>query len=263
MAKAMTNPAEALFEQSRTVLAWLRSLPESDFARPTVLPEWDVRHLTGHLVVIHAGFLAALDRPSRSAPVPVHELVRRYRRDVDQINAMAADATGAASGAELLAQLADAIDALSERLLGSGSLPPVVETPRGAGALTDFVGTRVVDVVVHADDLSRSLSDRPPIQLHRRALSVCSRTLATILAGQHPGRSIEVRIPPFAAVQCGIGDPGPTHTRGTPPNVVETDAVTFLRMATGRTTWEESVQTGRVAASGLRADLSGALPLLS
>ena len=70
-------PAEALLEQSRTVLAWLRTLPASDFARSTVLPEWDLRHVAGHLVVIHAGFLAALDRPSRSAPVPVHELVRR------------------------------------------------------------------------------------------------------------------------------------------------------------------------------------------
>jgi len=259
----MTNPAEALVEQSRTVLAWLGSLPEADFVRPTVLPEWDVRHLTGHLVVVHAGFLAALGRPSRSAPVPVHELVRRYRRDAEEINAMAGEATGDSTGPELVSQLAAAIEELAERLLGSEALPPVLETPRGPGALTDFVATRVVDVVVHADDLSRSLPDRPPVPLQRRALSVCSRTLATILAGQHPGRSIEVRIPPFAAVQCGIGDPGPTHTRGTPPNVVETDAVTFLRMATGRTTWDESVMTGRVAASGLRADLSGALPLLS
>ena len=53
----------------------------------------------------------------------------------------------------------------------------------------------------------------------------CTRTLAGRCSpAQHPGRSVEVRVPPYAAVQCGIGDPGPTHTRGTPPNVVETDA---------------------------------------
>ena len=89
------------------------------------------------------------------------------------------------------------------------------------------------------------------------------RSLAQMLADAHPGRSVEVRIPPYAAVQCGLGDPGPTHTRGTPPNVVETDALTFLRLATGRMSWAEAVAAGAVHASGLRADLSSALPLLS
>jgi hypothetical protein len=84
-----------------------------------------------------------------------------------------------------------------------------------------------------------------------------------MLADAHPGRSVEVRIPPYAAVQCGVGDPGPTHTRGTPPNVVETDAVTFLRLATGRADWPATVGSGAVHASGLRADLSSALPVLS
>lgn len=263
VARARNKPAEALLEQSRTVLHWLRELAADDFAHASVLPGWDVRTLTGHLVLIHTGLIRTLGRASRSAPVPAAELVRRYRRDVEQIWASTEQARGDKTGAELAGDLAAAVDGLSSQLLGDAVLPPVVETPRGPSTVADFVATRVVEVVVHADDLSRSLPERPPVMLHRQALGVCSRTLAAVLAGQHPGRSIEVRIPPYAAVQCGIGDPGPTHTRGTPPNVVETDAVTFFRMATGRTTWAESVQTGRVAASGLRADLSGALPLLS
>jgi hypothetical protein len=64
-------------------------------------------------------------------------------------------------------------------------------------------------------------------------------------------------------VRGGVTDPGPTHTRGTPPNVVETDAVTFFRLCTGRTTWAEATRAGLVAASGLRADLSEMLPLLA
>jgi Bacterial SCP ortholog len=120
---------------------------------------------------------------------------------------------------------------------------------------------------VHADDLSRSLPRQPPILLHRAALSRCTRTLADILAGQQPGRSVEVRIPPYAAVQCSIpspaGDAGPTHTRGTPPNVVEIDPLTFLRLATGRITWDDATADGMISASGLRANLSPALPLLS
>jgi hypothetical protein len=64
-------------------------------------------------------------------------------------------------------------------------------------------------------------------------------------------------------VQCAISDPGPTHTRGNPPNVVETDPLTFLRLTTGRLAWSEAVASGAVHASGLRADLSPVLPLLS
>ena len=73
-----------------------------------------------------------------------------------------------------------------------------------------------------------------------------------------PGRSVEVRVPPFAAVQVV---PGVRHTRGTPPAVVETDGETWLALATGRTTWGEALDSGRVVASGERTDLSAYLPL--
>jgi len=73
-----------------------------------------------------------------------------------------------------------------------------------------------------------------------------------------PGRSVEVRIPPFAAVQA---IPGATHRRGTPPAVVETDPVTWLLMCAGRLTWLEARSSGKVHASGERSDLSLWLPL--
>lgn len=79
------------------------------------------------------------------------------------------------------------------------------------------------------------------------------------LAQDAPGRSVEVRVPPFAAVQCVEG---PRHTRGTPPNVVETDPRTWLELATGILTWPDAVAAGRIAASGSRADLAAHLPLL-
>jgi hypothetical protein len=84
------------------------------------------------------------------------------------------------------------------------------------------------------------------------------RTSTRWLAQQVPGRSVELRVPPHVAVQLV---PGPRHTRGTPPNVVETDAATWLRLATGETTWADAVAEGRVSASGGRADLSAHLPL--
>jgi Bacterial SCP ortholog len=85
-----------------------------------------------------------------------------------------------------------------------------------------------------------------------------ARYLLYLLAARHPGRVLEVRIPPVAAVQCL---PGPVHTRGTPPNVVETDPVTWIRLATGRLGWSDAVGSGAVNASGPRADLAAYLPL--
>ena len=97
-------------------------------------------------------------------------------------------------------------------------------------------------------------ADQPP----RPVLGAAVKTSARWLAQQLPGRSVELRVPPHVAVQLV---PGPRHTRGTPPNVVETDAATWLRLATGDLTWADAVAAGRVSASGNRADLGAHLPL--
>ena len=97
-------------------------------------------------------------------------------------------------------------------------------------------------------------SEQPP----RAVVGAAVKTTARWLAQQVPGRSVELRVPPHVAVQCV---PGPRHTRGTPPNVVETDAATWLRLATGALSWADAVAEGKVSASGNRADLSAHLPL--
>ena len=78
------------------------------------------------------------------------------------------------------------------------------------------------------------------------------------LAAVAPGNAVEVRVPPDGAVQAV---PGPRHTRGTPPNVVETDPATWLALATGALGWPQALASGAVRASGERADLSAWLPL--
>lgn len=92
----------------------------------------------------------------------------------------------------------------------------------------------------------------------RQAARAAVRHLLDVLAARAPGRSVEVRVPPYAAVQCVEG---PRHTRGTPPNLVELDPRTWLELATGRLSWSAALAEGRVSASGTRADLSGLLPL--
>ena len=84
------------------------------------------------------------------------------------------------------------------------------------------------------------------------------KTTLNALTVKAPGRAIEVRIPPYAAVQCGEG---PIHTRGTPPNTIEMDAQTWLALASGELSWAQAVDSGAVLASGLRADLAQFLPL--
>ena len=82
------------------------------------------------------------------------------------------------------------------------------------------------------------------------------RTSLDWLATEHPGRSVEVRVPPYRAVQI-LG--GTTHRRGTPPAVVEMSAHTWLELFTKKLTWAEAVSSGKIIASGERSDLSGIL----
>ena len=84
------------------------------------------------------------------------------------------------------------------------------------------------------------------------------RYLLQLLAEKAPGNSVEVRVPPFGAVQVVEG---PRHTRGTPPNVVETDPATWIALATGEEHWTDAAAAGRIHASGTRADISDLLPL--
>lgn len=92
----------------------------------------------------------------------------------------------------------------------------------------------------------------------RTELATAVRYLLQLLAEKAPGNTVEVRVPPFGAVQV---IEGPRHTRGTPPNVVETDAATWIALATARESWADAVHDGRILASGTRADLGPLLPL--
>ncbi|WP_368498446.1 sterol carrier family protein [Herbiconiux sp. A18JL235] len=118
----------------------------------------------------------------------------------------------------------------------------------GKARIDAAAGTSAVTTVANDfDGASREL----------RATAV--RFLLQCLSDAAPGNSVEVRVPPFGAVQC---IEGPGHTRGTPPNVVETDAQTWLALATGTLSWDEARASARVHASGQRADLSAHLPIL-
>lgn len=250
----MSAPLHAFTSQLAELARWLDSVPAGDFARPSVLEGWDVRTLLGHIVRMRRGLGTVLQTTSTDPPVPLADYVRGYRPAAAPISADTVAITGQRPAADLLAELREplALDLPPDRTVLAG--------PRGAITARDWLTTRIVDLVVHTDDLTRSLPDREPAPIVRPALATAVRSLAEMLAAQAPGRSVEVRVPPFIAVQAV---PGPRHTRGTPPNVVETDPLTWLRLATGRQHFADAVAKGQVRASGLRADLSPHLPVLS
>lgn len=98
-----------------------------------------------------------------------------------------------------------------------------------------------------------------PAELGRTAIATAVRFALQAFADRYPGSSVELRVPPFGAVQC---IEGPRHTRGTPPNVTELDAQTWLELAVGRVGWNAAEAEGRIRASGTRSDLSGLLPVI-
>jgi len=90
------------------------------------------------------------------------------------------------------------------------------------------------------------------------SLATAVRFLLEELGSNHPGNSVEVRIPPYGAVQC---IEGPSHSRGTPANVVEMDPASWIELALGKITFEHLLLEGKLTASGNRSDLAGLFPI--
>ncbi|MQY14640.1 hypothetical protein SRB5_48120 [Streptomyces sp. RB5] len=198
-------------------------------------------------IAAHAGALAdALDAPPPRAVRPALDPARWALEAPDAPEPPAGDPLAA-------------LDAVAGRLAAHGVPAAGRLVPHALGAMSagDRAAAGLVAVVVHADDLARATG--AGVSLERQALAAAVRVLADALAVKAPGGAVEVRVPPYAVVQCVEG---PRHTRGTPPNVVETDPLTWLRLAAGRTAWADAREAAAVRASGERADIGGLLPVL-
>ncbi|MGX2996205.1 sterol carrier family protein [Streptomyces sp. JNUCC 64] len=243
----------ALLTQYRHVREATRGLAPEALAAPTRLGDWTVRELVAHLSLAVGYLQRVLEVP---APARRELTLDAYAAasfaaagPVDETTRAAADGR---DGEEPFARA----DRVGEALAGAPD-DRIVWTVAGAMTLSDFLVTRVVELVVHTDDLNDATGLDVPVD--GRALAITTRFLADVLAVRAPGGSVEVRVPPYAVVQCGEG---PRHTRGTPPNVVETDPLTWVRLATGRADWADRVGAAAVTASGDRADLTDLLPLM-
>ncbi|PWI42479.1 sterol carrier family protein [Streptomyces sp. ICBB 8177] len=250
--------AAALRAQADAVLTAVRGLDAGAYGLPTRLGGWTVRDLVVHFCLETEALPRVLGEEPPAGPAGLTLVA--WAGATGPLAARLDEETRAAASAtaDPLARLEDAVRAL-HAALADGTVPDrTVRVMPGVMTAPDFAVTRLVELVAHADDLAAATGADVPLE--RRALASVTRLLADALAEKAPGNSVELRVPPFAAVQCVAG---PRHTRGTPPNVVETDPVTWLRLATGRTTWDGALDAAEVSASGERADLSQYLPVLA
>jgi uncharacterized protein (TIGR03083 family) len=220
--------------------ALVEGFAERDPSGPTDCEGWTVEDLETHVAITARGLARIAGKGGEGAPTGILEWAEQLPGLADQMDA-------ATKGERL--SLGDQVPLVRQALTSPGD--SLVQQLTGTHTLRDATAFRLVEAVVHGLD-----ADIAP---HTAALKHVVKGLAATLAGTYPGKTVEVRIPPYAAVQCLEG---PRHTRGTPPNVVETDGVSFVRLAAGRERWADLVADGRVRASGERSDLSAVLPLL-
>ncbi|MDQ3732890.1 MAG: sterol carrier family protein [Actinomycetota bacterium] len=223
----------------------IEAFARSDARAPSRVPNWSVADLERHL----AQTGESLGRLATSEPVagPVTGL-REWAAALPGLSNQVAQLVALEPGPPLVVMAPRTLAALA----AADPKQPVRQLT-GIHRLGDASLFRLVEAVVHGLDLPE------PLEPDRQARRIVVRALTDLLALVNPGRSVEFRVPPDAAVQL---IEGPRHTRGTPAGVVETDPVTFLHLATGRMTWNEALLAGRVRASGNRTDLSQCLPLL-
>ncbi|MGW0712337.1 sterol carrier family protein [Streptomyces sp. NPDC002643] len=248
---------KAVLAQFGNVREAVSTLTPDQLALPTRLGTWTVRDLAAHITMAVESVNRALERP---------EPAKAELTPLDYASATARHADAIAEGSHTLAESTPDLTTLytevDQRITAALTTTPqgrLIDTRAGAMTLDDYLVTRTIELAVHTDDLNAAVPALD-IPFDRHALATCVRLLADTLAARAPGGSTEVRIPPYAVVQCVEG---PRHTRGTPPNVVETDPLTWLRLATGRLDWPTALADARLTAGGERADLSHLLPLMS
>ncbi len=239
---------------------WLAALPGDVWSTPSVLPGWTIADLAAHLVDRARSAASIVVERNGATPLSPLQYMQGYAAGADHLAKAARELAGEARGSahDLLLALDKHYESALRNLEQFGSSDPVVRAPGGPIRLGDYLATRAVELAVHADDLARSVPGMEAPTMPRDVYRLAVQTLLDGLAERAPGRAVEVRVPPFAAVQCVEGQ---RHTRGTPPNVVEMDATTWLRLATGRLSWADAVAEAHLSASGARADLSPYLPL--
>ena len=195
--------------------------------------------MLARLIVVLDDVQAAIDHPTNARHQSWSSLLDHRQVGRAHLDSLTADQMRGSSAAALARLAAGRQADLEARL--EGTLPASVTNQFGNAHLVDYLRATLIEACVLA---------RATDCLEAAALRMSVRALSQALGERFGGQTIEVRIPPASAVQVGAFGEGPTHTRGTPPNVVETDELTWFDMGTGRLRLDEALADARAVGSG-------------
>ena len=195
-----------LMAQWSALRAWLGTLP-ADLSGPSTLDGWTVGDLIGHLVAVTRSVGALQPAAADADPSSVAEYLGGYAGRAPQVAEVAREIAGTG---KLLVALDEASAAAATTLTRFGGRDPVVVAPGGPILLSDFLQTRLIELVVHAGDLQRSVPDHPQPRVLPTARSEVVTTLRAVLT--------ERAADPVAAIAGASALP----------------AVDFIEYATGR-----------------------------
>ncbi|WP_129667113.1 maleylpyruvate isomerase N-terminal domain-containing protein, partial [Phytoactinopolyspora endophytica] len=208
------DPAKAwdVYREGHAVLReWLETLPYDAWKRDSALSGWTIADLAAHIAMVGESIAALTEAPRGVVAKSLADYITGYAPAADVISGSTLQITTDAGRkpAEILKVVDARFAEADARIENSGLRDEVVQARRGPIRMGDFLLTRVIEIVVHGDDFARSLPDMAPPVMPRGVQRAAVRALLDVLAERAPGRTVEVRIPPHAAVQCVEG---PRHT---------------------------------------------------
>lgn len=201
----MTELDVIFLRQSRNLSYWMQRLSADEWAAPSVLSSWSIHELVTHLVIVHESFLATLNAPSNRAPTPLGIYVSAYSGYAEQLESTAQRRSSILSSEDLKDHLEELQESL--RQVFSVTTPAVVDSARGPITRSDFLATRSIELVVHSDDLARSLPHQDGPEIDGDALKVAVSCLLEARVQQHPGDQQKIMVPGFGDILCA-GAPG-------------------------------------------------------
>lgn len=212
------------------------------------------REQIGQVMFLITDILQTLECPTTTRPESLSVHLKHRRMAENTILEVTRGVVGDDT-AEVLAPQARRLLEDLRKALAARDLPATVDTLFGTARLVDFLRSTLIEAL--------ALAIRGRTTPSRGGITEGTRALTSVLGERFPGAVIELRIPPAAAVQLGAFGEGPAHTRGTPPNVIETDPSTFIALATGLLRWSQAREQRLVDASGAQIDaLARMLPVI-
>ena len=220
--------------------------PDASEVSSARVPPTTARDHLGQVLYLLTDVLQTLERPTNTRAGSLAEHLADRQHAEATIRELIRSVVGTDSPESLLPQVHRLIADLKARL-GAPDLPAAVESLFGVVKLVDYLRGALIEAAASA------MRFRQPIV--PAAAVEATRALTMVLGARFPGAVLELRVPPAAAVQLGAFGAGPSHTRGTPPNVIEMDPLVFIGLATGLKQWPKELAAHSVQASGTQVDV--------